>query len=61
LSNPYVFTALLSLALWAVIVRPAFAQDTLLAWIATIFLVGWGIFGLTYSARRQKGNGESDK
>ena len=51
MKNPFVLTALLSLALWAVIVRPAFEQDSLLAWVATIFLVGWGVFGLAYSAR----------
>lgn len=58
MKNPFVLTALLSLALWAVIVRPAFEQDSLLAWVATIFLVGWGVFGLAYSARDEKGKGE---
>jgi hypothetical protein len=60
MKNPFVFTALLSLALWAVIVRPAFEQDTVLAWVATIFLVGWGVFGLAYSARGEKGKGKGD-
>ena len=57
MKNPFVLTALLSLALWAVIVEPAFERDALTAWVATIFLVGWGIFGLVYSARGQKGKG----
>ncbi|AVG24097.1 hypothetical protein C3B54_111132 [Pontimonas salivibrio] len=61
MKNPFVITALLSLALWAVIVQPAFEQDTLLAWVATIFLVGWGVFGLVYSARGEKGKGRDSK
>jgi hypothetical protein len=61
MKNPFVLTALLSLALWAVIVRPAFEQDTVLAWVASIFLVGWGVFGLAYSARGEKGKGKDDK
>lgn len=61
MKSPFVITALLSLALWAVIVQPASAQDTLLAWVATIFLVGWGVFGLVYSARGEKGKGRDSK
>jgi len=61
MKNPFVVTALLSLALWAVIVQPAFEQDVLLAWVATIFLVGWGVFGLVYSARGEKGKGKDSK
>lgn len=61
MKSPFVITALLSLALWAVIVQPAFEQNTLLAWVATIFLVGWGVFGLVYSARGEKGKGRDSK
>jgi hypothetical protein len=61
MKNPFVLTALLSLALWAVIVRPAFEQNVLLAWVATIFLLGWGIFGLAYSARGEKGKGKDSR
>ena len=61
MKNPFVITALLSLALWAVIVEPAFERDVLSAWVATIFLVGWGVFGLVYSARRGKGKAGDSK
>ena len=29
--------------------------------VATIFLVGWGVFGLVYSARGEKGKGKDSK
>ena len=61
MKNPFFLTGLLSLALWATIVHDAFVRDTFTAWILTIFLVGWGIFGLAYGVKREKGNDTSAK
>lgn len=61
MKNPFFLTGLLSLALWATIVHDAFLRDTVTAWVLTVFLVGWGIFGLAYGAKRDRGSGQSSQ
>ena len=61
MKNPFFLTGLLSLALWATIVHDAFLRDTFTAWVLTVFLVGWGIFGLAYGAKRDRGSGQSSQ
>ena len=61
MKNPFVITAIVSLVAWAVFIRPVFTPDSVWAWVATILLIGWGVFGLAYSARGGKGNDDESK
>jgi hypothetical protein len=51
--NPFVITGALSIALWITIREPAFEADPLLAWVATVVLLGWGAYGLSSTLRKK--------
>jgi len=57
--NPYLITGVLSIALWITIREQAFATNTVLAWVATIALLGWGAVGI-FSTLKKKPEPDED-
>jgi hypothetical protein len=53
MKNPYLVTGVLSIALWITIRESAFEADPVLAWVATIALLGWGAVGI-FSTLKKK-------
>ena len=51
MKNPFLITGVLSIALWVTIREQAFAADPLLASVATVLLLGYGLFGVFWSLR----------
>jgi hypothetical protein len=51
--SPLVITGVLSIALWITIRESAFEADPLLAWVATVLLLGWGVYGLSSTLRKK--------
>lgn len=51
--NPFLITGVLSIALWVTIREQAFEADPLLASIATVLLLGYGLFGVFSSLRKK--------
>jgi hypothetical protein len=51
--NPFLITGVLSIALWVTIREQAFDADPLLASIATVLLLGYGLFGVFSSLRKK--------
>jgi len=53
--NPFLITGVLSIALWITIREQAFEADPFLATIATVLLLGYGLFGIFSSLRKKPG------
>ena len=53
MKNPFLITGVLSIALWVTIREQAFEADPLLASIATVLLLGYGLFGVFSSLRKK--------
>jgi len=53
MKNPFLITGVLSIALWVTIREQAFDADPLLASIATVLLLGYGLFGVFSSLRKK--------
>jgi len=51
--NPFLITGVLSIALWITIREQAFEADPFLATIATVLLLGYGLFGIFSSLRKK--------
>lgn len=51
MKNPFLITGVLSIALWVTIREQAFEADPFLASIATVLLLGYGLFGVFSSLR----------
>ena len=49
----FLSTGLLSIALWMTIRDQAFATSSIWAWVATVVLLGWGLFGIFYTLKKQ--------
>lgn len=49
----FLSTGVLSIALWITIRDQAFATGGLGAWFVTIALLGWGLFGIFYTLKKQ--------
>lgn len=52
----FLSTGLLSIALWMTIRDQAFAAGGVGAWLVTIVLLGWGLFGIFFTLRKQPEN-----
>lgn len=53
MKNPFLITGVLSIALWVTIREQAFEADPFLATIATVLLLGYGLFGVFSSLRKK--------
>jgi hypothetical protein len=53
MKNPFLITGVLSIALWVTIREQAFEADPFLASIATVLLLGYGLFGVFSSLRKK--------
>ncbi|MGA1447072.1 MAG: hypothetical protein ACO32G_05550 [Pontimonas sp.] len=53
MKNPFLITGVLSIALWITIREQAFEADPFLATIATVLLLGYGLFGIFSSLRKK--------
>jgi len=51
--NPFLITGVLSIAFWITIREQAFEADPFLATIATVLLLGYGLFGIFSSLRKK--------
>jgi hypothetical protein len=51
--NPYLVTGMLSIMMWVTIRETAFEANPPLAWVATIVLLGWGLFGLSTTLKKK--------
>lgn len=49
----FLSTGLLSIALWMTIRDQAFATDGFWPWVMTVALLGWGLFGIFYTLKKQ--------
>jgi len=49
----FLSSGLLSIAFWMTIRDQAFATDSGWAWVVTVLLLGWGLFGIFYTLKRQ--------
>ena len=49
----FLSTGLLSIALWMTIRDQAFATGSGWAWVMTVLLLGWGLFGIFYTLKKQ--------
>lgn len=49
----FLSTGLLSIALWMTIRDQAFATGGIEAWLVTIALLGWGLFGIFFTLKKQ--------
>ncbi|GEM_PF-1898297 len=49
----FLSTGLLSIALWMTIRDQAFATGGTWPWVVTVALLGWGLFGIFYTLKKQ--------